>query len=63
MTENRPVEGPYIANERPTAATSAAIRAEPMFMLVYFFKIMAMTSVPPEDASMLNRIADRSPGA
>ena len=63
MTENRPVEGPYITNERPTAATSAAIRAEPMFMLVYFFKIMAMTSVPPEDAPMLNRIAEPIAGS
>ena len=34
-----------------------------MFMLVYFFKIMAMTSVPPEDAPMLNRSAEPTAGS
>ena len=32
-------------------------------LLVYFFRIMAMTSVPPEDASMLNRIAEPIAGS
>ena len=36
---------------------STNISTVPMFMLEYFFKIMAMMSVPPLDAPILKRIA------
>ena len=41
---------------------SVARRAFPMSALVYFFMIMAMISVPPLEAPMLNRIADPTAG-
>ena len=57
MVENRPVSGPKTKNEAATEATSTSISTVPMFKLVCFFKIMAMMSVPPLEAPMLNRMA------
>ena len=41
---------------------SVASSAFPMSMLVYFFMIMAIISVPPLEAPMLKRIAEPTAG-
>ena len=57
MVENSPVSGPNIKKEEATAATSTSMRTVPILRLVCFFNIMAMISVPPLDAPILNRMA------
>ena len=56
--EYRPVVGPNTKKDISTEVRSANKSAVPIFMLECAFKIMAMMSVPPLEAPMLNRIAD-----
>jgi len=57
MVENSPVSASKMKKEARTDATSTSISTVPIFMLVCFFMIMAMISVPPLDAPILNKIA------
>ena len=50
-------------NRAAAAITTSEIsRARPTSMPVYFFRIMAAMSVPPEEASMLKRMAEPRAG-
>lgn len=56
--------GFYIENKNPDAVINASEinNALPMSKLEYFFRIIAMISVPPLEEPMLKRIADPSAG-
>ena len=62
VIENSPVSMPKAAQAARVITKSEAIRALPIFRLVYFFKIMATISVPPLEASMLNSSAEPKAG-
>ena len=51
--------------KKPAAVITASdiMRARPMSKLEYFFRIMAMISVPPLEAPILNRIAEPRAGS
>lgn len=60
--ENRKVFISKIKNADSVINRSLNRSALPILTLVYFFKIIATTSVPPLDAPMLNRMAEPRPG-
>ena len=55
--EHRPARMSNTNRAAAAITTSDTSRARPTSMPVYFFRIMAMMSVPPEEASILNRMA------
>ena len=60
--EYSPVVGPNTKKDITTEVISTTRSAVPIFMLECAFKIMAMLSVPPLDAPMLNKTADPTAG-
>lgn len=60
--EYSPVVGPNTKKDITTEVISTTRSAVPIFMLECAFKIMAMISVPPLDAPMLNKTADPTAG-
>ena len=61
--ENSPVSMPKAKQADTVMMMSLHSRAMPMFSAVCFFRIIAMISVPPEEASRLNRIAEPTAGS
>ena len=57
--------GFYIENKNPDAVINASEinNALPMSKLEYFFRIIAMMSVPPLEDPILNRTAEPSDGS
>ena len=55
--ENRPVVISNTKQAETAISRSTASKAVPIFIEVYFFRIMATMSVPPLEAPMLNMIA------
>ena len=60
--ENRPVVISNTKQAETAISRSTASKAVPIFIEVYFFRIMATMSVPPLEAPMLNMIAELMPG-
>ena len=60
--ENSPVSISKIKNPDAVINASEINNALPMSKLEYFFRIIAMISVPPLEEPMLKRIADPSAG-
>ena len=60
--EHRPAWMSKITRAAAAMATSEKSRACPTSRPVYFFRIMAAMSVPPEEAPMLNRMAEPKAG-
>lgn len=61
--EYRPVLTSKMRNPDKVKIISEIMRPLPMSTLVYFFRIMAITSVPPLDAPILNKIAEPKAGS
>lgn len=59
--ENSPVSISKIKNPDAVINASEINNALPMSKLEYFFRIIAMISVPPLEEPMLKRIADPAP--
>ena len=59
--ENRPVVISNTKQAETAISRSTASKAVPIFIEVYFFRIMATMSVPPLEAPMLNMIAELMP--
>lgn len=60
--EYKPVSMPNIKKPAAVINASDTSRARPMSKLEYFFRIIAMISVPPLDAPILKRIAEPRAG-
>ena len=59
-SENKPTVTPYTKNATMTTMKSTTSSAVPIEILVYFFNIKAIISVPPLDASMKKNIAEHT---
>ena len=60
--ENSPVVGPKIKKDMITENKSTNKRTVPILKLVYFFSTIAIISVPPLEAPILNKMADPTAG-
>ena len=61
--ENRPVCASKTRQDASTINRSTRNSAPPIFSFVYFFKIMAIISVPPPEAPTLNKMAELAAGS